>query len=227
MMRCLSDVLGLMDEMTSYLRLRGMRFTKDGFPILSRKHFLDRPPKTIVPYDFRNTRCVENPSETVLCFFCADTRIYPRLEKMLLELEEYRRFMGVVASDVTVTSDMDPEWQTAIMQLNQLHMAVLAVNGIKVVANLRRGSPETLAHLKHIPCNAMWATGFLGCADGLPQDMDFIKAVLAVSPSMLLIYGRRDPNAMEKLDAMGVRYKVYPDYHKLSRQRTQTERRSR
>ena len=45
--------------------------------------------------------------------------------------------------DATVTQDMDLEWQEEMMLLNQLFMAVLAVNDVRVVANLRTGSRET------------------------------------------------------------------------------------
>lgn len=105
-----------------------------------------------------------------------------------------------------------------IMLLNQLFMAILAVNGIKIVANLRTGNLHTHGNFKGIPANIMWATGFLGCARDDPYDMRFISTILLVRPSRLLIYGKEDRNAIEKLSMMGVEYSIYPDYHKIRKE---------
>ena len=112
---------------------------------------------------------------------------------------------------------MDQEWQDFIMLLNQLFMTVLAVNGIKIVANLRTGNFETHDKLRGIPSKIMWAAGFLGCERDRPHDMRFISTVMAKRPSVLLIYGKEDKSALEKLAMMGVRYFIYPDYHKISK----------
>lgn len=53
-----------------------------------------------------------------------------------MRLMNTKKFMGVIGSDLTVTSDTDLEWQEAIMLVNQLYMAVLAVNNVKVVQNI-------------------------------------------------------------------------------------------
>lgn len=104
------------------------------------------------------------------------------------------------------------------MLLNQLFMAVLAVNGIKIVANLRTGNWSTHKNISGVPKNVLWAAGFLGCPKDEPHDMRFISTVMLGQPSSLLIYGKEDSNAIEKLSIMGVKYLVYPDYHKARKE---------
>lgn len=214
MIRNLFDLVKTTEGILSYLKGKKVRFDKKGFPVLPKRAFLNSWPEQIVPYDFRKSRLVQNPSKTLLCFYCTDKRIYPRFEKVLDEIVEYRRFMGVVAVDITITSDMGAEWQKFIMLLQQLFLAVLYVNGIPVVANLRIGNAESASNLDGIPKGVMWAAGFLGCAKEKERNMDFIATVLRVLPSKLIVYGSEDCFAFQKLDRMGVGFRVYPDYHK-------------
>ncbi len=158
----------------------------------------------------------------MICFYCGDKRIYPRLKNVLKEIEEYRKFLGVATIDITVTSDMDEEWQDLIMLLHQLFMAVLAINGIKVVANLRTGDLRSVVNLDGIPKGVMWTTGFLGCAKEASRDFRFVSEVLHVMPSKLAIYGAKDQVALDKLDAVGIDFRIYGDYHCLSKKYKRT-----
>lgn len=218
MVRNMMDLCKIADDFVQYLQGKGIEFNEMGFPILKREMFLEEIPEQMVPYDFRKNRIVKNPKKTLLVFYCPDARIYPRLENVLDEVSEYGEYMGAVATDVTVTSDMDQEWQDFIMLLNQLFMAVLAVNGIKIVANLRTGNWSTHKNISGVPKNVLWAAGFLGCPKDEPHDMRFISTVMLGQPSSLLIYGKEDSNAIEKLSIMGVKYLVYPDYHKARKE---------
>lgn len=218
MVRNILDLCKIADDYIAYLKDKGMKFGEDGFPVFSQQMFLDDLPEQVIPYDFRKNRAIKNPTKTLLCFYCPDARIYPRLEQVLDDIAEYRKYMGAVATDVTMTCDMDEEWQDFIMLLNQLFMAVLAVNRIKIVANLRTGNLHTHGNFKGIPANIMWAAGFLGCARDKPCDMRFISTVLLVRPSKPLIYGKEDKNAIEKLSLMGIEYSIYPDYHKICKE---------
>ena len=120
--------------------------------------------------------------------------------------------------DITVTSDMDIEWQRTIILLNQLFLAVLACNGIKIVMNTRIESPETISCYNNIPKNIVYAAGFLGC-DKLTSNMDFsfISKILYILPSKLLIYGKHDMIAEQQLQNMGIDYRVYADFHRLTK----------
>lgn len=142
MNRSIASFEELIDRYADYLSGKGIQFNPQGFPMLQPQMYLDEWPELMVPYRDRKARFVHNPSHTVLCLFTSDMRIYPRLEKALDDIPEYSRYMGAVGSDLTVTSDMDLEWQQAIMLINQLYLATLAVNGVKIVQNLRCGSPQ-------------------------------------------------------------------------------------
>ena len=119
--------------------------------------------------------------------------------------------MGVIGADVTVTSDMDLEWQAEIMLLNQLFTATLAVNGIKVIANLRCGGVESEAFLSSIPQGVMCASGFLGCQK-VPSvsDLGYLAKVVRVLPSKLILYGKSDCVAERQLTENGISWRRYP-----------------
>ncbi|MDD6092241.1 MAG: hypothetical protein PUB71_07030 [Hallerella succinigenes] len=217
MVKNLVDLLKVSEEYIRYLERKEVKFNSKGFPLLRKEMFLDEYPELVLPYDFRKNTLVADPKKTLLCFYCGDKRIYPRLKKVLKDIPEYKRFLGVVTIDITVTSDMDEEWQNAIMLLHQLFMAVLAVNGVKVVANLRTGDARSAENLNNMPKGIMWAAGFLGCAEEDPLDFRFISSTLRVMPSKLVVYGPEDEIALGKLNMMGFDYRVYDDYHKLSK----------
>ncbi len=178
-------------------------------------------------YRDRKARFVHNPSHTVLCLFTSDMRIYPRLEKALDDIPEYSRYMGAVGSDITVTSDMgNLEWQQAIMLLNQLYLATLAVNGVKIVQNLRCGSPSTITCLSCVPSGVMCATSTLGCANTESElDLLFAEKLFAIRPGKLLLYGKHDPIMERQANVAGVPCRIYPDAHTLYKQLARPEER--
>ena len=180
--------------------------------------FLDSEPDIIVPFYNRNSKVVKNPKNTVVCFFSSDSDLYRRLENVFDDIEEYKKYMGVIGLDITVTDDMDPEWQNMIMLVNQLFLAVIACNGIKIIMNARIGSPRSVENLKFFPKGIIWATSFLGC-DKLKSEYDFsfISKVLCILPSKLLIYGKHDKIAEMQLTKMGFDYRVYTDMHRLTK----------
>lgn len=110
MVKNFTDLVKIAEEYIFYLKKHGVKFNKYGFPLLKREMFLDEWPDLILPYDFRKSLLNLNPKKTLICFYCGDKRIYPRLENILREIVEYRKFLGVVTIDITVTSDMDEEW---------------------------------------------------------------------------------------------------------------------
>ena len=137
---------------------------------------------------------------------------------MLDEIDIYKEYMGVIAFDITVTRDMDIEYQELIMEINLLAVAVLCVNGIKCILNTRIGSFRTLRLLENIPKNIMWASGFLGCSKDEKDDNSYIDKILTILPSKLIIYGKTDSCQNTKLDLMGIEYKYYKDFHTISKE---------
>ena len=217
MIKNLHELCKIADRYVSYLDGR-IDFSKDGFPIFRKEMFLDTEPELIVPFYNRNNKIVTDPKKTLLCFFSSDSDLYRRLENVFDDIDEYKKCMGVIGLDITVTDDMDPEWQNMIMLVNQLFLAILACNGIKIIMNARIGSPRSVENLKAFPKGVIWATSFLGC-DKLKSEYDFsfISKVLHVLPSKLLIYGKHDKIAEKQLSNVGVDYRFYTDMHRLTK----------
>ncbi|OZG57315.1 hypothetical protein BTIS_1409 [Bifidobacterium tissieri] len=215
MIHTLVDILKLIEQYQHYLEQQGVNFDSQGFPHLRREWYLKEWPDVIVTYKERKSTLVKNPSNTVLCFYCADGLIYPRLEHALDEIDNYRPFMGIIGSDVTVTEDMDIEWQRTTILLNQLFNAILAVNGIRIAQNLRIGLPSTLACLLNIPANVMCASSTLGCSPTQQGDISYSVKLHTLRPSAVMLYGKEDLIMEQQLDSAGIPYRRYDDVHTL------------
>ncbi len=217
--KSLKDIFVIIDELYSYLEGKEISFDKDGFPIFTNEMFLRDWPDLVIPFSQRKNKRVVNRKKTVLCFFDKDHHLYPRLCKLLNEIDEYKMYMGVIGLDVTFTDDMDEEWQRAMILLNQLFLAVLAVNGISIVLNTRIAGLDATCVWQNIPQGVMVASGFLGC-DPLHSEEDFsyLEKILMLLPEKLIIYGKHDEKAEKQLDTMGIDYRVYTDFHRLCKE---------
>ena len=218
-MNSLLDVFLLTDRLLEYLKDRKYVFTTEGFPLFTKEMFLTEIPDLIVPVQQRKNKRVKNRKRTVITFFCGDKLIYRRLVNLFDEIDEYKEYMGVIGSDITVTKDMDLEWQRAIIMLNQLVMAVFAANGIKIILNTRMGLKETKDMFRYVPKGIMIASGFRGgdrkC---LKNDFEYVSKVLSFLPSKLLIYGRCDEVVQTQLNNLGIEYVLYKDFRELCRE---------
>ncbi len=195
-----------------------VHFAPDGWPIMEREWFLDVWPDELVPYPNRNNKLYHNKHNSTLCYYCADNRIYPRFNNLFQEIGSYKAFQGVVGPDITVTRDMDIELQQSIMLANQLFMAILAVNGIKVVLNTRCGGLATVSCFRYLPKGIMCASGFLGCSNSrtTSEASIYVNKVLSLRPSKLLVYGKQDELVNQQLDTLGINYRYYEDFHRIS-----------
>ena len=213
------DIFIFIDELYLYLKDKEISFDKDGLPIFTPDMFLKDWPDLVVPFSQRKNRRVIDRKKTVICFFDKDHHLYPRLSKLFDEIDEYKSFMGVIGMDVTFTDDMDEEWQRAIALLNQLFLAVLAVNGIKILLNTRTAGLDTISIWQNVPRGVMAASGFLGC-DPIYADDDFsyLEKILMLLPEKLIIYGKHDVKAEKQLDTMGIDYRIYMDFHRLCKE---------
>lgn len=217
-MHNLFDLIKKADEYITYLKNHNFKFDENGFPIFTKDMFLTETPELIVPYSNRKDKRINDKKKTLLCTFTPDRRIYPRLNKIFEEIEIYKEYIGVATSDVTVTEDMDKEWQELIILLNQLYGAILAVNEIKIVFNTRVGNLDNINLLKNVPKNIMCISGFLGCKISNKYDYSYLTKILELFPKKLLIYGKKDKNVNVMLNNMGINYKYYIDFHKLSKE---------
>lgn len=218
MIRNIIDLMELESSFREYLLSQNVEFDDNGSPIFHASMFLESWPEAIVTYQCRNNvALVKDPSKTAICFYTADSRIYPRLEKVFDELNEYRRFIGVVSMDLTITDDMDLELQQLILIVNQLFTMILAINGIKIILNTRCGSLKFASAFKSIPKGIAVSSGFLGCGRLREEDLLYISKIVFLFPCKVLIYGKHDLVAEEQLDRFGFAYKVYPDTHRSSK----------
>lgn len=217
MIKSMDDLMSIVDRYYGYLYSHAFDFDERGFPIFRKNMFLHKEPDLLIPYSQRKSRIVQNPKKTVLCFYCSDQLIYPRLENLKTDIPELKKYMGIVMPDLTVTADMDSEWQDILMLLNQLYMAAVVVNGIPVVLNTRCPDRSLLVNFSSFPKNIICASGFLGCAYTKEYDLNYLEKILFLRPSKLLLYGKHDLVAERQLNSMGIHYRVYDDFHRLSR----------
>lgn len=120
--------------------------------------------------------------------------------------------------DITITRDMDFEMQEMIMLANQLFVATLVVNNIKIIFNTRNGTLNTLNCFKHVPRHVMCASGFLGCdnSSDIFSSSPYVNKILRLMPSKLLIYGKHDYIVDQQLESLGINYRYYSDFHTRS-----------
>lgn len=218
-MKHLLDFFKMIDTYTGYLKEQGFQFTEDGYPVFTKEMFLDDVPDLIVPYNQRNNKRVKERKKTVLAMFTGDKFIYRRLDKLFEDIDEYKEFMGVVEADVTVTRDMDLEFQKATMLLNQLMMAVLASKGVKIILNTRMGVPETKDLFNQIPHGITVASGFLGgTRKNIPYDFTYLSKIICLMPGRVLIYGKCNEYIINQLNDMGIECHKYLDFRNLCKE---------
>ncbi|MBR2659912.1 MAG: DUF4417 domain-containing protein [Clostridia bacterium] len=211
------DLLDWINLALSYLQGKNA-FDPAGWPIFDPAHFLQEWPDQITTFYNRNSRKIKDKSKTLICFFASDREIYPRFVKVLSEIEIYRSFMGAAGADISITEDMDLEMQECLALANQLFLAILAVNGIPIVMNTRNGTSMTLSIFRHIPRGTACISGFLGCKKSRNywEASTYTDKILNLFPDKLMIYGKNDRLINEQLDLMGINYRYYEDFHRMS-----------
>lgn len=218
MIKNIVDLLELERFYRKYLSSKNVFFDDKGNPIFQASMFLDEWPESVIPYSCRNNdELITEPKKTAICFFTKDSLIYPRLEKVFDELDEYKRFMAVIGMDLTFTSDMDVELQQLIITINQLFTMILAINGIKVILNTRSGGLDCLSAFSNIPKGITVSSGFLGCNRLQEDNFSYISKILFLFPSKVVIYGKHDYKAEEQLERFGFDYRVYADVHRRTK----------
>ena len=202
-----------------YLKKHDIQFTENGFPIFKKEWFISKYPELIVPYNHRNDKKVLSKDKTILCMFASDSINYNRISKIYNEINIYKDYMGAISFDTTITSDMGKEWQDLIMLLNLTSTCILAVNGIKIALNTRTGY-DYINSFEGTPKGIVVASSFLGCSNSkdVIDCQDYLNKVLYLLPKKMLLYGKRDLIVEEQLNNIGISYKVYKDFHRLSKE---------
>ncbi|MBR6254154.1 MAG: hypothetical protein IKR22_01840 [Clostridiales bacterium] len=205
-------------EYREYLDSHGAEFDEQGYPVFKPSMFATTWPEAMVTYSHRNNpKLVRDPGKTAICFFDSDRKLFPRLEKVLDDLAEYKRFMAVVGMDITFTSDMDVELQQFINLINQMFTMILAINGIKIILNTRSGGLDASAAFRNVPRGILVASGFLGCKRLLASDHSYLIKVLSLLPNQVCIYGKHDPVAESQMERFGIDFKVFKDVHRRTK----------
>lgn len=203
----------MIDLLSTYLTNRGQKFNQYGYPIFEREMFLDTWPSVMAPFHYRHQ--IADATSAVICFYSKDCEILPRFDKLLLEVAVYKNYSGVVAADLTVTDDMDKELQQTTILLNQLFIATLSINGIKIVANTRCPTSIHREAFAGIPRNVMCASSTLSCNKlRLDYDFSYLEKILFLTPSKLLIYGKKDSIMLNQLDTLGINFRRYEEIRK-------------
>lgn len=194
-------------------------FDDKGWPVFNESLFLDSWPENVISFYHRNSVNYQDKANTLICFYEPDKYIYRRFCKVEKDIEIYKKYLGVVFPDLTVTWDMDIEFQEVLILANHMFAAFLAYHGIKLVFNTRCGCINTHCTFKNIPSNIMCSSGFLGCSNSknFYNSSSYINKILELRPSKLLIYGKRDYIVDEQLNTLGINYKYYQDFHTISK----------
>jgi len=205
----------LYDHLYNYLVLRGIKFNEYGFPIFRKEMFTNEIPEEILP--FKNRSECKNKKKTALCTFQIDHEVYPKLFSLEKNLEEWKQYLACIVFDLSPRI----EWKTSVQKfnicLNQMASIYLALNGVKLIANLRVGGEDTFCALESYPSGINYAVGTLGCTKySSEEDLIYFQCKLVLSaPKYLLIYGTLDKDTKDLLEGLGIKYRVYPSRREL------------
>ena len=204
-----------------YLKGKGVRFSPDGNVIPDREWFLDTEPCEILPFYHRGA-CAD-PSRTAICFNEPDKSLYVRISKVFAEIEEYRRFLGVMPMDLSVSRFMPIEVQRFNLLLNDLFLAVLGVNGIKFAAPTRYGSLQTVSHFRRYGEASIWSVGCVGTRNNGKESRryeEYTRRAFILStgcPKRILAYGKMHREERSDWESLGASVREYVDYNERSR----------
>lgn len=206
--------------------------TKMVFPILPPSYYVSDVPDSVRMLPICKRSATKEPSNTILCSFEKDTLVYRHVRAIVraircgressLEsvLQSYQKFYAVAGFDLSVCINTNPKEQNLYALLNQLINAVLAVNGIKILANIRIGSLANLKSLVGYPRELCCCTGVIGCRQRAFTAEDILKLqarIYMLQPKLLLLYGSQDHNFSQALDELGQAYRFIQDYNEWCR----------
>ena len=204
-----------------YLKSQGVPFHQDGFPVNDQKWFLKIEPSEVLPF-YQRSVCTD-PSTTAICFNETDDHLYTRIRQVFQELPEYKRFLGVLPMDLSVSRFMIPEVQNFNLLLNALFLATLGVNGVKFASPVRFGSIHTIPYFSHYRGSFLWSIGCVGTKNNGKVSRRYEEynrsafLLLMDRPKKLLAYGKMHPEEKLNWESNGVPVSEYIDYNERSR----------
>jgi len=191
--------------------LKGARFDVGDIPFCDSTGDI---PHKIVAYDLTKSY----PDKDCYVHFYIDDQkfdgpngIWHKPYEALNRLKQYK---GVITPDFSTYQDMpDP-----IKRYNTYRMRAfgywLNQNGVKIINNVRFGSPETYDYcFSGIPKNSIICIGTIGCVKRkkdwyrLEQGLD--ELIRRLSPKILLVYGSVPEKLFKKISESGIIIKEY------------------
>lgn len=94
----------------------------------------------------------------------------------------------------------------------------LALNGARLIANLRVGGEDTFCALQSYPSGINFAVGTLGCTKySSEEDLLYLQyKLLLTAPKTVFVYGSLDKDTKELIEGLGIKYRVYPSRRDIS-----------
>ncbi len=216
------------DVLMCYLKRIGVKFKND-MPVIPTEMLVKSVPSgiTMIPSSKRSTS--KAPEKTILCNFEGDGYLYGHVRNLIMAIKKgnwainkvlspYKQFFAVTGFDLTITPGMDQCEQDMLFLLNWLLDAVLAVNGIRVIPNLRVGSAHQAERFAIFPKGICYALGRLGEEKKAPHLDEFLTRlhIIFSRPGKVLAYGYRKMPTIPLFEEFGVEYECFDDYRHAS-----------
>lgn len=202
--------------LTNKLKELGCKFNELGFPIINENQFSCDIPEYIAPYNHKNS--YKYKEKTSICFYIDDKSLYPRIENIDLDINEYKNYSSILSLDISVSKNMPYNVQEYNMYQNSLYTAYLAYSGVKVIPSIRCGDENTIQFLSIYKNAPIIAFGIHGCKYTKLESYDelmFLNTINYLNPEKILFYGRLSKKEKEIVDDLNILYEEYDDFVKL------------
>ena len=219
------------DVLYNYLQHKRIVFDEKGYPILPHDYYVDSLPDVFDMYPITKRSMAKNPASTILCSFEKEPLLYGHIRAIIRAIQkgtqhvnalikQYEPFYAIAGFDISVCSNTTLEEQRMFLLINHLLNAFFAVNGIKILVNIRIGSSETADSLCVYPINLCCCTGFLGCSRNGNIEINKAKMKLRLAilqPSRVVVYGKLSRMDEKMFQDFGMPVISIVDYNRRSR----------
>lgn len=149
------------------------------------------PPKEMIQWDRR--RDVTDPQNTGMNFYCSDLAFQPILGNPKAYTEKLRKYGLIVGLDPSPYDNMPLVVQKSQIYLNLATTFFFGKQGIRVIPNVRLGSPATASCLDAFPKQTLIAIGTHGFTHRKDNRAIFVEQIKIVvdklNPSGICVYG--------------------------------------
>ena len=161
-------------------------------------------------------RDVTDPSNTGMCFYCSDPAFQLILGNPKAYVEKLRTYGAVVGLDPSPYDNMPLTVQKSQIYLNLATTYYYGKQGIKVIPNVRLGSPETLSCLDAFPKHSLIAIGTHGFTHRKDNRTIFAEQIKIVvdrlEPIGICVYGPASDEFFGYARSKGVEIYQYDSY---------------